>query len=63
MFIEFGPAEYFDSFLVRPFLLSFFPYILSNYSLAIVIATVCANVVYYLAAVMGYELRKKMFKA
>ena len=38
--IEFGPAEYLDSFIIRPAYLIFFPYIIHNYSLAIIIGTI-----------------------
>lgn len=62
MIIEFGPAEYLDSFVIRPFLLSVIPYFISNYPLAIFIGTNLANITYYIPTIISYELRKKIFK-
>lgn len=60
--LEFGPAEYIDSFLLRPFFLSLFPYLISNYTLAVFIGTVVADIAYFIPVIMAYELRKKAFK-
>ncbi len=60
--IEFGPAEYLDSFLIRPFYLTVIPSFISNYSLAIIIGSVLANITYYIPTIIGYETRKKLFK-
>ncbi len=60
MIIEFGPAEYIDSFLIRPLYLSFFPYIITNYSLAILVATILANITYYIPTIISYEIKKKL---
>lgn len=60
--IEFGPAEYLDSFVIRPFYMILFPYLIPNYSLAILIASVLANITYYIPAIISYELRKKVLK-
>ena len=62
LIVEFGPAEYLDSFLIRPFYLIFFPYLISNYSLAILIGTILADVTYFIPTIIAYEFRKKMFK-
>jgi len=61
-FIEFGPAEYLDSFLIRPFCLILFPYMISNYSLAIFIGTILADITYFIPTIISYEFRKKIFK-
>ena len=63
LFIEFGPAEYLDSFLIRPFYLIFFPSIMSNYSLAIIIGTILADITYFIPTIISYEFRKKFFKS
>lgn len=60
--VEFGPAEYLDSFAIRPFYLSFLPHIIPNYSLAILIGTILADMTYYIPTIVSYELRKKIFK-
>ncbi|MBI4225092.1 MAG: hypothetical protein HY617_02055 [Candidatus Sungbacteria bacterium] len=62
MIIEFGPAEYFDSFLLRPFYLSAFPYFISNYSLAILLGSLTAEITYFIPTIFSYEVRKKIFK-
>lgn len=62
MMVEFGPAEYLDSLVIRPFYLSFLPYLLSNYSLAIFTGTVLADITYFIPTIISYEFRKKVFK-
>lgn len=61
-FIEFGPAEYLDGFIIRPFYLSFFPYIIPYYSLAIFTGTMLANITYYIPVIISYELHRKVFR-
>ncbi|MFH1575471.1 MAG: hypothetical protein ABIB55_00820 [Candidatus Nealsonbacteria bacterium] len=60
--VEFGPAEYLDSFIIRPFYLSVFPYFIPNYPLAILIGSMCAEVTFYIPTIISYELKKKLFK-
>ena len=60
--IEFGLAEYLDTFLIRPFYLIFFPSIISNYSLAIIIGTILADITYFIPTIISYEFRKKFLK-
>lgn len=60
--IEFGPAEYLDSFAIRPFYLAIFPLLISNYSLAILIGTLLADVTYFIPTIISYEFRKKTLK-
>lgn len=62
MIFEFGPAEYLDSFIIRPFYLSVFPYFINNYSLSILIGSVAAGLTFYIPAIVFYEIRKKIFK-
>lgn len=62
MVIEFGPAEYLDSFLIRPFFLSIFPYFIGNYPLAIFLGSAAAEVTYFIPTIISYELRKKVLK-
>ena len=62
MVIEFGPAEYFDSLLLRPLYLSAFPYFISNYSLAILLGSLAAEISFFIPTIISYELRKKIFK-
>ncbi|MFH1439373.1 MAG: hypothetical protein ABIG89_02330 [Candidatus Woesearchaeota archaeon] len=60
--IEFGPAEYLDSFLIRPFYLAVFPHFIQNYSLAIILGSLATNITYYIPTILSYEFRKKVFK-
>ena len=62
MIVEFGPAEYLDSFLIRPFYLSLFPYLIDNYQIAILLGSICAEITYFIPVVIFYEIRKKTFK-
>lgn len=62
MIFEFSPAEYLDSFLLRPFYLSVFPYFIENYSLAIFLGSLAADISYFIPTILAYELRKKVFR-
>lgn len=59
LILEFGPAEYLDSLIVRPFCMYFFPIILGNYALGIIIGKIVADIVFYIPTIISYELRKK----
>lgn len=54
-FVEFGPAEYIDSLIVRPALLAFLPLLVQNYSLAILSAALLANISYYIPVIISRE--------
>lgn len=62
MIAEFGAAEYLDTFVIRPFWLSILPTLISNYSLAILLGSLVANVTYFIPTIFSYEARKKIFK-
>ena len=62
MIVEFGPAEYLDSFLIKPLYLSSFPYFIDNYQIAILLGSIAAEFTYFLPVIILYELRKKVFK-
>ena len=62
MLVEFGPAEYLDSFVVRPLFLSAFPYLVADYSLAVLLGSVAADVTYFIPVIISYEKRKRLFK-
>ena len=62
MVFEFGPAEYLDSFIIRPFLLSVFPLAISNYSIAILLGNLVAEITYFIPTIISYETRKKVFR-
>jgi len=62
LLLEFGPAEYFDNVILRPFFLATTPYFISDYSLAIVIGSIIASIIFYIPTILGYEIRKLVFK-
>ena len=62
MLMEFGPSEYLDSFVIRPFFLIFFPYFIKDYLLAVSAATITADIIYFVPVIVSYELRKKVFR-
>jgi hypothetical protein len=62
LFVEFGIAEIFDSFLVRPALLYYFPILLGNRTLGVIIAKFAADITFYVPAIISYELSKKKLR-
>jgi len=62
LLIEFGPAEYFDSFLIRPFSLYIFPKLLNNLPLGLVIGKFAADFLFYIPTIITYELKNKFLK-
>lgn len=62
MFIEFGPAEYLDTYVFRPFFFSVFPLFIPHYSLAILLGSLTTEITYFIPVIFSYEMRKKMFK-
>jgi len=60
--VEFGPAEFLDSLILRPFCLYLFPILLKNYTMGIIVGTVAASFVFYIPTIIAYELRKKHLK-
>ncbi len=62
LFVEFGIAEVFDSFLIRPFLMFYIPRILGKLSLGIIIAKFLADITFYVPAIISYELSKKKLR-
>jgi len=57
--LEFGPGEYLDSFLIRPFYLAALPLVIADYALAIAAGTLLADVTYFVPVIFSYEARKK----
>ena len=62
LFVEFGIAEVFDAFLIRPTLLYYFPLWLGNLSLSVVVAKFTADITFYVPAIISYELSKKKLR-
>ncbi len=59
LILEFGFAEIFDSFVIRPFFMFLFPVLLGNLAVGVVVGKITADIIFYIPAVIGYELRKK----
>jgi hypothetical protein len=62
LFVEFGIAEIFDSFLIRPTLLYYFPIWLDNLALGVVVAKFAADITFYVPAIISYELSKNKLR-
>lgn len=62
LFVEFGIAEVFDSIFIRPALLYYFPILIGNRTLGVVIAKFAADITFYIPAIISYELSKKKLR-
>lgn len=62
LILEFGPAEYIDATLVRPFAQYFFPKLLGNIALGLIVGKFAADAIFYVPTIISYELRKKFLK-
>jgi len=59
LLVEFGPAEIIDVVIVRPFLMYSAPQFTDSFLLGTFIGKMSADVVFYVFAVIMYEVRKK----
>ena len=57
--VEFGFSEVFDSFLIRPTLMYYFPILVNEIWLGIFLAKIVADITFYIPAIIGYEYSKK----
>ncbi len=57
--IEFGLAEALDSLLIRPLVMYYVPYLFSDFNTGIIAAKLLADVIFYIPAIVGYEMNKK----
>jgi hypothetical protein len=62
LFAEFGIAELFDSFLIRPALLYYLPLLLGNLTMGSIVAKFAADITFYFPAIISYELTKARFR-
>jgi hypothetical protein len=60
--IEFGVAEVFDSFLVRPGLMYYMPKWMGSFSAGIITAKFLADLTFYLPAIVFYEWSKHRYR-
>ncbi len=59
LLLEFGPGEYLDSFVLRPFWLAALPLVVKDYMIAIALGTLLADVSFFLPVIFSSEARKK----
>ncbi len=57
--IEFGPSEILDVVAVRPFFMYLMPKVIGEFLLGIFIGKMIADVVFFIPAIVMYEIRKK----
>lgn len=62
LLVEFGLAEVFDSFLIRPALMYALPKLTGNLTSGILIAKFLADITFYVPAIIGYEFTKKKLR-
>lgn len=60
--LEFGPSEFLDSFIVRPFSMYIFPLLLQNVGLGLLVGKIVADIIFYIPTIIAYELRVKLGK-
>lgn len=59
LIIEFGPAEILDVLAVRPFFMYLIPKLTGEFLLGTFIGKMIADVIFFIPAIIMYELRKK----
>jgi ornithine decarboxylase len=59
--VEFGPAEVLDSLLLRPGLMYLAARTIGDLTAGVLVGKLVADVVFYLIAIAGYELRQRLF--
>jgi hypothetical protein len=60
LMIEFMPAEVVDNIFVRPFLIYYMPQHVKPYVLGFIVGKLSADAIFYLFAIGGYEIKKRM---
>ena len=56
--VEFGFSEVFDSLLIRPTLMYYFPNLVNDILLGIILAKIVADITFYVPAIIVYEYSK-----
>jgi hypothetical protein len=60
--LEFGFSEFFDSLVIRPFMMYIFPLLLGNMIFGVLAGKIIADIIFYIPTIIAYELRKKHMK-
>lgn len=58
LLVEFMPAEIVDSFIVRPFAMYEAPHFIHPYPVGFLVGKFSADILFYVLAIIGYEVRK-----
>lgn len=62
LLVEFLPAEIFDNFIIRPFLMYLIPHYIHPYPIGFLAGKFSADIVFYAFAILGYESRKRWLR-
>ncbi|MDP2722767.1 MAG: hypothetical protein Q8O72_08420 [Bacteroidales bacterium] len=62
LLVEFGPAELLDVFAVRPFFMYLIPTLMTNFLIGSFIGKTIADIIFFVPAILMYEVRKKHLK-
>ena len=62
LLVEFAPAELLDTFIFRPFLLYLLPQHIHPYALGFLVGKFSSDLIFYAAAIVGYEARKRWIR-
>jgi hypothetical protein len=62
LLVEFGLAEVFDSFLIRPALMYYLPKLTGNLATGVLLAKFLADITFYVPAIIGYEFTKRKLR-
>lgn len=60
LLVEFAPAEILDNFLIRPFAMYIAPQYIHPYPVGFLAGKFGADIIFYLFAILGYEIRSKL---
>jgi hypothetical protein len=60
LIIEFAPAEIVDSIFIRPVLMFYVPHHIKPYALGFLVGKFSSDLIFYVFAIIGYELKKRI---
>lgn len=60
LIVEFAPAEIIDNLFIRPLLMYYAPQHIKPYALGFVVGKFSADLIFYMFAVIGYEVKKRL---
>lgn len=62
LLVEFLPAEIFDNFIIRPYLMFLIPHYIHPYPVGFLAGKFSADIIFYAFAIVGYESRKRWLR-